>query len=204
MGVTALVRAEDDREEGRDGFVDELFRLEDEETREGAGARVSGCGPEDSLVFGAGLVAPSASSFSNAFTFRVSESTWKLSFLRSLSTLGMGGGKNVPEMQRNRHLHQIFPIRPLNFCALLLQIFLHLVTPLLKFLEARLQIRLLPESIEFALQCSYNFLMLSLFDRELQVNARGLLLQCGMILSQSSKPTSKVRNLGLPVDSCEI
>ena len=129
---TVLVRAEDDREEGRDGFVDVLFRLEDEKVRGGAGACVGGgCEAKGSLVLGAGLVAASASSFSNAFTFRVSESTWKFNFLRSLSTLCMADGENAPEMRKHHHLHQIFIIRPLYFGTLLLQIFLHLVAFLL-------------------------------------------------------------------------
>jgi hypothetical protein len=201
---TVLVRAEVDREEGRDGFVDVLFLLEDEKVREGTEACVGGFEAGDSLVFGAGLVAASTSSFSNAFTFRVSESTWKLSFLRSLSTLGMADGENAPKIRKHHHLQQVFIIRPLYFSTLLLQIFLHLVASLLKFLETRLQAGFLPENIKLTLQCGYSFLVLSVIDRELQFNARGFLLQCGMILSQSSQPTSKVRNLGLPVDSGEI
>ena len=130
MEETVLVRDEDDREEGRDGFIDVLFRLEIEEVREGAGACVDGCKAEDSFIFGTGLVAASVSSFSKAFTFRVSESTWKLSFLRSLSTLGMADDENVPEI-RKYHLHQVFVIRPLNFSTLLLQVFLHLIASLL-------------------------------------------------------------------------
>lgn len=79
------MRAEE-LDEGR-VFVDALFRVEVEEVREGTGAWAGGCEVEGSLVLGAGLAVISASSFSKAFTFRVSESTWKLSFLRSLSTL---------------------------------------------------------------------------------------------------------------------
>lgn len=87
MEETVLVRAEEDREEGCDEVVDVLFRVEVEDVREGTGACTGGCKAEDSLDFGTGLAAASASSFSKALTFRVSESTWKLSFLRSLSTL---------------------------------------------------------------------------------------------------------------------
>lgn len=87
MEETALVRAEDDREEGCEGFVVVLFREDVEGVREGTGACVGGREVEGPLVLGGGLVAASASSFSRALTFRVRESTWKLSFLRSLSTL---------------------------------------------------------------------------------------------------------------------
>ena len=87
MEETALVRADDDREEGCEEFVAVLFREEVEAVREGTGACVDNCEVEVSLVLGSGLVAASASSFSRALTFRVRESTWKLSFLRSLSTL---------------------------------------------------------------------------------------------------------------------
>jgi hypothetical protein len=80
-----LVRVEE-LDEGR-VLVEALFLVEVEEVREGTGAWVGGCEVEGSLVLGAGLAAASASSFSKAFIFRVSESTWKLSFLRSLRTL---------------------------------------------------------------------------------------------------------------------
>lgn len=125
------MRAEDDREEDCDGFVEVLFRLKDEEVREGTGACKGGCEVEGSLVFGVGLVAASAISFSKAFTFRVSESTWKLSFLRSLSTLVMADGENAPELGKHHHLHQVFIVCPLDFSTLLLQIFFHLIASLL-------------------------------------------------------------------------
>jgi len=86
---TALVRADDDREEGCEGFVAVLFREEVEAVRERTGACVDSREVEVSLVLGSGLAAASASSFSRALTFRVRESAWKLSFLRSLSTLVM-------------------------------------------------------------------------------------------------------------------
>ena len=88
MEKTALVRVEDDREGGCEGFVVVLLREEVEEVREGAGAWTGGCEVEISLVLCGGLVTASVSSFSRTLTFRVRESTWKLSFLRSLSTLG--------------------------------------------------------------------------------------------------------------------
>jgi len=84
---TALVRAEDDREEGSEGFVVVLLREDVEVVREGTGACVGGREVEGSLGFGVGFATASASSFSRALIFRVRESTWKLSFLRSLSTL---------------------------------------------------------------------------------------------------------------------
>ena len=87
MEETALVRAEDDREEGSEEFVVVLLREEVEAVREGTEACVVGCEVEGPLGLGAGLAAASASSLSRALIFRVRESTWKLSFLRSLSTL---------------------------------------------------------------------------------------------------------------------
>jgi len=117
---TALVRADDDREEGCEEFVVVLFREEVEAVREGTGACVDGCETEVSLVLGSGLVAASASSFSRALTFRVRESTWKLSFLRSLSTLVMDSRQTRCQEQKRHHLHQVFVIRPLNFGAFLL------------------------------------------------------------------------------------
>ena len=83
------MRAEDDREGGCERFDVVLFREEVEVVRERTGACVDEREVESSLVLGAGLAAASASSFSRALIFRVRESTWKLSFLRSLSTLGM-------------------------------------------------------------------------------------------------------------------
>ena len=90
MEETALVRAVDDREEDSEEFVVVLLRDEVEVVREGIGACVGGCEVEGSLALGAGLVAASPSSFSRALIFRERESTWKLSFLRSLSTLEIG------------------------------------------------------------------------------------------------------------------
>ena len=90
MEEAALVRAEDDREEGCERFDVVLFREEVEVVREGTGACVDDFEVERSFVLDAGLVAASASSFSRALTFRVRESTWKLSFLRSLRTLVAG------------------------------------------------------------------------------------------------------------------
>ena len=104
-----------------------LFREEVEVVREGTGACVGGCEIGGSLVLGVGLVAASASSFSRTLTFRVRESTWKLSFLRSLSTLAMRNRQTVCKEQNRRHLPQILFIGPLNFGTLLLQILLHLV-----------------------------------------------------------------------------
>ena len=89
MEETVLVRVEDVREEDSEEYVVVLFREEVEAVREETGACVGGCDVEGSLVLGAGLLAASASSFSRALIFRVRESTWKLSFLRSLSTLGI-------------------------------------------------------------------------------------------------------------------
>jgi hypothetical protein len=97
---TVLVRVEDDREEGCNGFEEVLFRVEVDEVREGTGACIGGCEVEGPLVLGAGLVAASAISFSKALTFLESESTWKLSFLRSLSTLRTAGGKNASEIRK--------------------------------------------------------------------------------------------------------
>ena len=99
------MRADDDREEGCEGFVAVLFREEVEVVREGTGACVDGREVEVSLVLGSGLVAASASSFSRALTFRVRESTWKLSFLRSLSTLVMDNRQTTFEEQKCHHLH---------------------------------------------------------------------------------------------------
>ena len=95
MEEAALVRAEDDREEGSEGFVVVLFREEIDVVREGTGACVGCCEVESSLVLGAGFAAASASPFSRALTFRARESTWKLSFLRSLSTLELGQSECV-------------------------------------------------------------------------------------------------------------
>ena len=131
MEETALVRAEDDREEGSEGFVAVLLREEVEVVREGPGACVGGCEVECSLGFGAGFAAASASSFSRALIFRVKESTWKLSFLRSLSTLRVGGSQNTSRKQDHYHLHKVFVISPLNFGTFLFQILLHLVISLL-------------------------------------------------------------------------
>jgi len=147
---TALVRADDDREGGCEGFVVVLLREEVEAVREGTGACVDSREVEVSLVLGSGLVAASASSFSRALTFRVRESTWKLSFLRSLSTLVTENLQTKFEEQKHHHLHQVFVICPLNFGAFLLQILLHLVVSFLQLLEARLQARFLAESVEFA------------------------------------------------------
>jgi len=135
---TALVRAEDDREEDSEGFVVVTFREEVEVVREGTGACVGGCEVEGSLSLGAGFVAASASSFSRALIFRVRESTWKLSFLRSLSTLRVRGRQNTSGEPEYHHSHQVFVIGPLNFGTFLLQILLHLVVPFLQFLETRL------------------------------------------------------------------
>lgn len=150
MEETALVRADDDREEGCEELVVVLLREEVEAVREGTGACVDGCEVEVSLVLGSGLVAASASSFSRALTFRVRESTWKLSFLRSLSTLVMDNRQTSCRERKHRHIHQVFVIRPLNFGAFLLQIFLHLIVSFLQFLEARLQVRFLAENIKLA------------------------------------------------------
>lgn len=198
----ALVRAEDDREEDSEGFA-VLLRDEVEVVREGTGARVGGCEVEGSLGFGAGLVAVSPSSFSSALTFRVRESTWKLSFLRSLSTLELEGGQNTSKERKHQRSQQVFVVSPLNFCTFLLQILFHLVVSFLQFLQARLQTRFRAECVELALQCGQSFLMLRILERELQLDTRRLLLQRGIIFPQCSQPTSKVRNLGFPVISDE-
>ena len=132
MEETALVRAEDDREEGNEGFEVVLFREEVEVVRDGTGAWVGGCEVGGSLGLGIGLAAASASSFSRALIFRERESTWKLSFLRSLSTLGVESSQNTSEeREHNLHSQQVFVIGPLDFGTLLLQILLHLIVPLL-------------------------------------------------------------------------
>ena len=165
MEETALVRAEDDREEGSEGFDVVLFREEVEVVREGTGACISGCEVGGSLGLGVGLAAASASSFSRALIFRERESTWKLSFLRSLSTLGVESSQNMSEeWGHNLHSQQVFIIGPLDFGTLLFQILLHLVVPLLQFLEATLQTRFLPENLELALQCDQGLLMLSVLE----------------------------------------
>jgi hypothetical protein len=151
MEETVLVRADDDREEGCEGFVAVLFREEVEAVRDGTGACVGGRGVGISLVLGSGLVAASASSFSRALTLRVRESTWKLSFLRSLSTLIMVNRQTACEERKHHHLHQVFVIRPLNFGAFLLQILLHLIVSLLQLLKVRLQARFCVENVELVL-----------------------------------------------------
>ena len=151
MEEAALVRVEDVREEDSEGFV-VLLRDEAEVVREGTGARVDGCELEGSLVFGAGLVAASASSFSRALTFRVRESTWKLSFLRSLSTLELGNYQNASEERKRQCLQQVFVISPLDFGTFLLQILLHLVVSFLQFMQPCLQTRFLAECVKLALQ----------------------------------------------------
>ena len=148
------MRADDDREEGCEdceGFVVVLLREEVEAVREGTGACVDGREVKVSLVFGSDLVAASASSFSRALTFRVRESTWKLSFLRSLSTLVTDNRQTTYEERKHRHLHQVFVIRPLDFGTFLLQILLHLVVSFLQLLEVCFQARFLAESFELAL-----------------------------------------------------
>ena len=104
-----------------------LFRVVVKEVREGIGGCRGGCEVEGSLAFGAGLVAASASSFSKTFTFRVSESTWKLSFLRSLSTLGVTDGEDAPKTRKHHHLHKIFVIGLFDFGAFISQILLHFI-----------------------------------------------------------------------------
>jgi len=173
---TALVRVEDDREEDIEKLAVVLFREEVEAVREWTGACVDGCEVEGSLILGAGLVAASARFFSRVLIFRVRESTWKLSFLRSLSTLAMGNRQTKCEKRKHHYLHQVFVIGPLNFGTFLLQILLHLVVSFLHFLELRFQTRFLAESVELAVQRGQRFLMLGIFERELQFNARGLLL----------------------------
>ena len=164
MEEAVLVRADDDREEGSEWFVVVLFLEEVEVVREGTGACVDCCEVESSLVFGAGLVAASARSFSRALTFRVRESIWKLSFLRSLSTLETGGHQNASGEWKHRHLQQVFVVGFLNFSTFLLQVLLHLVIPFLQFLEARLQTRFLAKDVELALQCGQRLLILSILE----------------------------------------
>lgn len=106
---------------------------------------------EGSLALGAGLLAASASSFSRALTFRVRESTWKLSFLRSLSTLIINSRQTTSEERKRCYLHQVLVIRPLYLGTFFLKIFLHLVASFLQLLKARLQIRFLAESVELVL-----------------------------------------------------
>lgn len=151
MEETALVRVEDDREEGCEEFVDVFLREEVEAVRAGTGACVGGFEVEGSFALGASLLVASESSFSRALTFRVRESTWKLSFLRSLSTLVMNSRQTRCERQEHCYLHQVLVIRPLNFGTFFLKIFLHLVTFFLQLLKARLQIGFLAESVELAL-----------------------------------------------------
>lgn len=175
MEETALVRAEDDREEGCDVFANVLFRVEDEEVR-------GGCEVENSLGFGASLAAASARSFSKPFTFRVSESTWKLSFLRSLSTLAVTDGKNEPEIRNHHHLHQVFVVSPLDFDTLLLQVFLHLIASFLQLLKACVQTGFLAKCVKLALQSRHSLFVLSVLQRELELRPKGLLFQRSMIL----------------------